>query len=357
MKKLLYILTLLSTTTCVCFAQLRFNHLDLAVTGGSTGIGFDLASPISDRFQIRMGATFLPKFEQNMQFDIEIGEYDPSLTAEQNASLSTARFNKLSKTLSNVAGETINKEVNIIGEPIFNNFKFLIDFYPFKNNRHWHMTAGFYWGNSIVAKAYNTTHDMTEMMAVTMYNTIRKSALAEEPLIEYNGLPVYLPYGFTSDIIEYGDMSIVIGEYSHDIYAHQDILWDYTAYDPITGAELHKTGDIQYAKGDLMHSKGDAYCMVPNEDNMVKVNAKTNSFRPYIGFGYDTPLTKDKRTGISVEAGILFWGGKPEITTHDGTDVLNDLQNLRGKLADNVKTLSRMNIYPVFNFRLTRRLF
>jgi hypothetical protein len=181
--------------------------------------------------------------------------------------------------------------------------------------------------------------------------------MAEEPLITYNNLSVYLPYTFNSDIVEYGDMSIVLGKYSHDIYAKEDILWDFDALDPISGAILHEKGDIRYAKGDLIHKAGDPYQMLPDEDNMVKVTAKTNSFRPYLGMGYETSLTKDKRTSISVNAGILLWGGSPEITTHEGINVKKDLMDLKGKFADNVNSLSHLNVYPVFTLRLTRRLF
>jgi hypothetical protein len=73
--------------------------------------------------------------------------------------------------------------------------------------------------------------------------------------------------------------------------------------------------------------------------------------------GYETSLTKDKRTSISVNAGILLWGGSPEITTHEGINVKKDLMDLKGKFADNVNSLSHLNVYPVFTLRLTRRLF
>ena len=356
MRKVLHTLILLAAAP-TCLAQMQMNHLDLSVTGGTIGIGFDLAMPIKDQWQVRAGASFMPKFEKRMQFGIEVGDYDPSLSAEQNAERSATRFNKLANALGNLAGENISKDVNLVGVPSLNNFKLLVDYFPFKENRHWHVTVGFFWGKATIAEAYNKEADMTSLMAITIYNTMRRSAMAEKPLINYNGLAVSLPPAFTADIVEYGDMSMVIGEYSHDVYAQQDILWDYTEYDPITGDELHKEGDVRYNKGDLIHKAGDPYHMLPNEENMVKVTAKTNSFRPYVGIGYDTPLTKDKRTSISFDAGIMFWGGTPEIKTHDGTNILNDLQNLRGTFADRVNSVSNYKVFPVLNLRLTRRLF
>ena len=357
MKRILHTVLIFVASCTTSFAQIQLNHLDLSVTGGTTGLGFDLAAPINDKFRVRIGASFLPTHQKHMKFDTEVGDYNPALTPEQNAQQSAEKFQKLSSTFSGIAGETIDKEIDILGERSFNNFKLLVDYYPFKNNKHWHLTAGFYWGSSTFAKAYNTATCMTELMAVTMYNNMRKSAMAEEPLITYNNLSVYLPYTFNSDIVEYGDMSIVLGKYSHDIYAKEDILWDFDALDPISGAILHEKGDIRYAKGDLIHKAGDPYQMLPDEDNMVKVTAKTNSFRPYLGMGYETSLTKDKRTSISVNAGILLWGGSPEITTHEGINVKKDLMDLKGKFADNVNSLSHLNVYPVFTLRLTRRLF
>ncbi|MCR5314771.1 MAG: hypothetical protein K6E52_02595 [Bacteroidaceae bacterium] len=357
MKRILHTVLIFVASCTTSFAQIQLNHLDLSVTGGTTGLGFDLAAPINDKFRVRIGASFLPTHQKHMKFDTEVGDYNPALTPEQNAQQSAEKFQKLSSAFSGIAGETIDKEIDILGERSFNNFKLLVDYYPFKNNKHWHLTAGFYWGSSTFAKAYNTATCMTELMAVTMYNNMRKSAMAEEPLITYNNLSVYLPYTFNSDIVEYGDMSIVLGKYSHDIYAQEDILWDFDALDPISGAILHEKGDIRYAKGDLIHKAGDPYQMLPDEDNMVKVTAKTNSFRPYLGMGYETSLTKDKRTSISVNAGILLWGGSPEITTHEGINVKKDLMDLKGKFADNVNSLSHLNVYPVFTLRLTRRLF
>ena len=357
MKRILHTILIFVASCTTSFAQIQLNHLDLSVTGGTTGLGFDLTAPINDKFRVRIGASFLPTHQKHMKFDTEVGDYNPALTPEQNAQQSAEKFQKLSSAFSGIAGETIDKEIDILGERSFNNFKLLVDYYPFKNNKHWHLTAGFYWGSSTFAKAYNTATCMTELMAVTMYNNMRKSAMAEEPLITYNNLSVYLPYTFNSDIVEYGDMSIVLGKYSHDIYAKEDILWDFDALDPISGAILHEKGDIRYAKGDLIHKAGDPYQMLPDEDNMVKVTAKTNSFRPYLGMGYETSLTKDKRTSISVNAGILLWGGSPEITTHEGINVKKDLMDLKGKFADNVNSLSHLNVYPVFTLRLTRRLF
>lgn len=358
MKKIISILLIVaSLPKTISFAQVDLNHLDISVTAGSTGIGFDIAMPVNDLIQVRAGASFMPHFQKTMEYGIEVGDLDPNLSTAENAALSTSRFNDLAKLLEDVTGDKINQNINMIGEPTFNNFKLLVDFFPFKENKHWHFTMGFYWGSSEVAKAFNTTSGMTSLMGMAMYNNMYKNANSEQPLIEYNGQSIYLPSGFTEKITEYGEMGVVIGEYSHDIYAQENVYWDYTAYDAITGETSHEKGDLRYAKGDKMHNAGDEYRLTPDENNMIKANVKTNSFRPYLGFGYGAAITKDNRTNISFDAGMMFWGGTPTITMHDGTNVINDLQNIRGKFNDYADFVSGLKVYPVINLRLTRRLF
>ena len=39
-----------------------FNHVSLGVSAGTTGIGFEVAAPITDQFAVRAGYSFMPKF-------------------------------------------------------------------------------------------------------------------------------------------------------------------------------------------------------------------------------------------------------------------------------------------------------
>ncbi len=338
-------------------AQIQLNHIDLSASIGTDGIGFDVGMPVNDYLQVRAGASFMPHIKRNISFETVIGDTDPTLTEEENRTRMNERFDALSGMMGSFADNGIGRSVNAYSEPTFNNFKLLVDIFPFKDNRHWHFTAGFYLGNSRISKVYNKAADMTTLLGITVYNRMYRDVLAEDPLLEYNGNYIYLPGSFSDRVLEYGEMGILVGEYSHDVYADEDILWDYTAYDPITGDVLHEEGEVRYAKGDLMHRKGDEYRITPNSDNMLKASTKTNSFRPYLGVGYSTSITKDNRTAIAVDAGMLLWGGTPEITMHDGTNVLKDLQNLKGKFADYADSMSKLKVYPVISFRITRRLF
>lgn len=354
-----FILTLLISATGIVDtqAQIQLNHVDLSASVGTDGIGFDIGMPVNDYLQVRMGASFMPHIKRNIAFETVIGDTDPTLTVEENIAQSTARFDALTCMMSSFAGNGIERYVNAYSEPTFNNFKLMVDILPFKNNKHWHFTAGFYLGSARISKVYNKAADMTTLLGITVYNRMYQDVLSEDPLLEYNGNYIYMPENFAERILEYGEMGILIGEYSHDIYANEDILWDYTAFDPITGDVLHEKGDIRYAKGELIHKKGDEYRITPNEDNMLKASTKTNNFRPYLSVGYSTSITKDNRTAIAINAGMLLWGGTPEITMHDGTNVLKDLQNLRGKFADYADSMSKLKVYPIINIKVTRRLF
>ena len=48
----------------------KFNHLDVAVTTGTTGIGVELAMPASDMVQIRAGFAIMPSFKTDMNFRV-----------------------------------------------------------------------------------------------------------------------------------------------------------------------------------------------------------------------------------------------------------------------------------------------
>lgn len=376
-----------------------FRHLDVSVTAGTTGIGIDLATPVNDFMRIRMGGTFMPHFEKEMNFGVEVGN-DPNL--------SNQRFNKMAETLKGLTGYTVDKSIDMIGTPEMNNFKLLVDVYPFRNKK-FHVTAGFYLGSSNIAKAVNTQAAMNSLVATSMYNYMYKNAVGNHGIatIPYNksemeilGNTPYVTPELAGKFADWGMITIPIGEIKGQIVASEDIYWDHDcvnwnqvdndAYDEYVygyydeqngvfvdpGAKVlphnyHK-GDIRYHKGDVIYADGDTYRMMPDEDNMVRANAKANAFKPYLGFGYSTPISSDKRTTLTVDAGMLFWGGAPKLTTRtpipggmkaDGTpyyvevDMCRDLRNVRGKAGDYVDLIKGFPIYPIFNISISQRIF
>ena len=104
-----------------------FDHMGGGISVGTDGIGFDLATPITDMFALRAGVSFLPAIK--VKTDIEINDDGDSNTYYDEIE---AQF-KLNKF----------------------DFKLLFDFYPIKSSS-FHLTAGAFIGSS---KFINVTNN------------------------------------------------------------------------------------------------------------------------------------------------------------------------------------------------------
>ena len=316
------------------FFNNSFNHLDLGVTLGTTGIGFDVATPVTDWARLRTGFSYMPRAEVPMTFDIQVGD-DPAT--------SLSKFEKMAGFLTSFTGKEVEPEVEMIGKPNFWNWNFMVDVFPFKNNRHWHATVGFSLGPTKVAEAYNKTESMVSLLSVSIYNNMYDKLhglsireLAQVKLFEIPGLE---DFGTDLDVLlqlqkhldNYGRMGMRLGQYTHDI-TDED--------------------------GKVIHQKGESYVMTPDKDDMVKANMKVNAFKPYLGIGYDGHLTKheDKLT-IGFDAGVMLWGGTPHLTSHDGTDLIHDVENINGKVGDYINAIEKFKAFPVLNLRIAYKLF
>jgi hypothetical protein len=223
----------------------------------------------------------------------------------------------------------------MIGDPNFYNWSLLVDVRPFKNNKHWHFTAGFYLGPSTIAHAYNTTEDMPSLLAVGVYNRFydyfAQERYLDEPLYGDMFMDPEMGDVLKGKLESFGRMGMELGTYRRDIVNE---------------------------KGEVVHKKGDKYIMTPDENSMVKAELKTNMFKPYVGFGYGGRLIKNNdRAHISFDCGIMIWGGAPSLLTHDGTDLIHDVENVRGNVGDYVDILEHLKIFPTLNLRLSYRLF
>ena len=302
-----------------------FQNLDVSVTAGTTGIGIDVASKIGNNVQLRAGYEYMPRFKQSIYFPVEVGG-QAAVAYDENGNRVETTFDRLSKLLKELTGFTVDDEVEMIGKPTVNNFKFLVDVFPFKN-KHWHVTAGFYWGPSQFAYAENATTAMTSLLAVSMYNQIYEKAVADDPIIDIDGdgtaqnpgMTMYLNEAYRQKIVNYGRMGFHVGD-----------------------------------KKDT----GEPYIMEADADGMVKVRAKSNSFKPYLGFGYGGKLMKSRDDWqVSFDAGMMFWGGTPSLITHDGTNLTKDVENITGKVGDWVDFLGGIKVYPVLQVRFTKTIF
>ena len=313
----------------------KFNHLNVGVTLGTTGLGVEAGMPINNYLWVRSGLSFMPRMEVPMTFEIQVGD-DPKT--------SKAKFNRMSSALESFTGKPVSDNVYMTGKAKMWNWNVLFDIYPFQQNLHWRVTAGFFLGPSNVAEAFNQTESMASLVAVDIYNNVydklhgkSKRELAGVKLIDLGPgyEDVYMDLNMLLRMQEMfdnaGRMGLYLGDYSHDI-TDED--------------------------GNVIHKKGDPYVMTPDDDHMVKADMKVNAFKPYIGFGYDGRLVKgNDRLHVGFDAGIMLWGGKPCLYAHDGTDLINDVENITGKVGDYVDMMSKLVVYPVANVRFTYTIF
>lgn len=311
MKKIIFSIAVLCSAFLSSNAQKvsAFEHLDLGITAGTTGIGVELATPINNQFRIRAGFSVIPEFDAKMNFGIEGKRKD------EDGNWVTTKFESMASKFQDFTGLEINDNVDMIGNPNFYNGNVLVDFYPIKHNG-FHITAGFYIGSSKIATACNSLEDMASLLGVTMYNNMYDKVQAREPI------------------------------YGEDIYLSPELE-----------DKFLNNGRLGIHIGDKVNS-GEPYMMEPDENSTVRANIFVNSFKPYLGVGYEGLISK-KKDGIriAVNGGVMFWGGTPEIITHDGTDLAKDVENIGGKVGDYVSFIKTLKVYPVVNLKISFRLF
>ena len=320
-----------------------FNHMDLGVTVSSTGIGFDVSMPVGDYVRVRTGFTYMPKLHIKSSFPIQFNNHN----------VDDARMNRVSNNLYNMMGVHIDNRVDMTMQPTWGNFRFLVDVMPFRNNKHWNVTLGFYAGPSQIGKAYNVTEDAPTLMAVGMFNNLYLRAYKGEPLMEYvdgNGVV-----------------------YSFDLGGAGNLATAFTE-SGMLGMPLGKFPD------------GDDAMMVPDKNCMARATMKVNKFRPYLGLGYTTSFSKDKKFKLAVDAGVLLWGGAPhvyvdnvyktnyaengydmvrfDVTTKDFVDIepqridlTRDVTDIHGKVGRMVRVVKHFKCYPVVGVTISRTLF
>jgi hypothetical protein len=335
-----------------------FQHLDVSLTLGTPGIGIDVASPIGNYVQVRAGYEFMPRFTKRMSFEMTING-QPAKSYDEDGNRQETRFDKLKEFMYSFTGYDIEDHVDMIGKPTMNNFKFMVDVFPFKNNKHWHFTAGFYWGSSKFAEAENSTEAMVSLVSAGIYNKMYESAKNGDPLISFDpyqfptlsGVYILMPDEVRQKFLNYGEMGFTVGYLTHDITdAEGNILMSKTMVD---------------TKGNTIQRP---YIVAPDEDGMVRVTASSKSFKPYFGFGYGGNLVKKRDDWkISFDCGAMFWGGTPELVVYHGLKLPNgsyrdislteDVENIGGKVGTYVKLFKSLKVYPVLSLRITKRLF
>ena len=307
-----------------------FQHLDISLTAGTTGIGIDVASPVGKYVQLRAGYEFMPRFTKRMAFDLTING-QPARAYDKDGNRQETTFDRMKDFLYEFTGYDVDDHADMIGKPTINNFKFLVDVFPFRQNKHWHFTAGFYWGPSRFAYAENAIESMQTLCAVGIYNQMYNKAVIGEPLIKYEGVSLEVPEELNKKFLDMGRLGFAVGYFKHDIVDNA---------------------------GNVIHKAGERYIVEPDARGMVTVTAKSNSFKPYLGFGYGGRMIKNRDDWqVSFDCGAMFWGGTPNLYMHDGINLTEDVENISGQVGTYVDLFSALKVFPVLSFRITKRIF
>jgi len=397
-----------------------FNHIDIAATAGTSGIGFDVALPMTEWAQLRLGGVWMPYTKFDPAFGVEVAEDLPK-------EIQGNRFQQISDMMENMLGTRPELSVKMEGDAHMSNFKCLVDIFPIKKNRNFHVTVGFYYGNTDFITGSVSPYSMRNLTAIGALNTLYRKALANEQIINLSelGIPGAEDLKFSeanaklrtwgektgpgSTVTNWDDLkqaevvnkvyaenafNVTIGEYSHDIVAKEDIYYDYTVEldepynvcigedkngNPIYREVRYQTdnngrsivkGGIRYHKGEIVHRSGDPIRMVPDENNQLSVEGKGWwKFKPYVGVGYAVPITKDRRTMLGIDAGVTIWGGTPAVNVkvpmgqnangaaiYDTIDLVRDAQGMPGSVDKYISLVKLLPVMPEISIRISQRL-
>ena len=295
--------------------------------------------PVHDIVKLRTGFEVMPRFNYNMHFNVE--------SFDNTGMPTSSTLDRMSELLYDLTGFKVDQNITMKAKPTMWNFKFLVDVYPFKN-KHWHVTAGFFWGPSKVATAFNKTEDMPSLLAVGIYNRLYENTMNSYEILQH---------------VKNGDVNPATGERYE--------MWDVPPIISIGSIEIDGASTIEsvyksmanYGRMGVMlgkrNSDGSNYMMEPGSDGMVKADVRVNSFKPYLGIGYGGRLIKNNdRLHVAVDVGAMYWG-KPAVITHDGTDLIGDIQKntIGGKPGDYVKLARKFPILPVVDVRFVYSIF
>lgn len=112
--------------------------------------------------------------------------------------------------------------------------------------------------------------------------------------------------------------------------------------------------DVPLSYGQVAAKMGD-YNIMPSEDGTANAYIKVKKLRPYLGVGYGRVVPSRSRLRYQIDAGVQFTGKARVFYGESGEEITAD--GVRGEDGGYLKTISRINFYPVISFRLVGRLF
>lgn len=152
--------------------------------------------------------------------------------------------------------------------------------------------------------------------------------------------------------------TITIGGHSIELDpdAGKEVKDRLNAYGPMLMPMGRFTHDITDAEGNIRFHEGDTHYITPNDEGVIRLQVKTNVFKPYLGAGYNAYLGRDGRWNIGADLGVMFIGGKPHIYGDDGVCLTHDVTAIGGKPGQYVRLVSAFPVWPVLEFKTSYRL-
>lgn len=163
MKRTFLTLVVALTAATSIFAQtdLRiFNHLSVGLNVGTTGIGADVAMPLTRFLDLEAGFAIMPRIKYNTNLHLNLPDDQVNIINQYLPDQYKVNFNDI----------PIQGKLNMV------NGKFMVNFYPIPINGL-HVTVGAFFGQGKIAEVYNT--DPRQLQPINQANAI----------IEQNHLP------------------------------------------------------------------------------------------------------------------------------------------------------------------------
>ena len=289
-------------------------HFGIGAGAGTTGISLDASLMVGKYVGIRGGVDIMPQIKVNKDIDLKTEDANKKVSQLTNEikELNTklAQYGLEQVDLSQYPGGNLPNNMEIQGKLKNTTGHVLIDLYP--GGHSFHFTVGAYFGPEEIIDVYNKEDGFMK------------------PITAYNDAIIYAQSQTPSNSVVPQNVRDVVDKYGLKMI----------------GGEL---GD---------------YFVTPNPADKGNVNAyaKVKSFRPYVGLGFGRAVPKG-RIGCQFDLGVQFWG-KPEIyvPTYNKTTGTYQCEKIDGDKAGDdagkvLKTVSKISVYPVLNFRLVGRIF
>lgn len=293
-------------------------HMGIGAGVGTTGIDIDASFMFGKYIGLRGGVDIMPQIKVKKDLDLgiadktaghtvaEMSQYIDKLNTQigmWNTTHPTDQMELIDKSL--LPNQEFPNKLDIEGKLKNTTGHVLIDLYP--GGKSFHFTVGAYFGPEEIISVYNKEDGFFT------------------PINQWNNAIITAQNNPTSTL-----NTMVVKPYNLSMI----------------GGEL---GD---------------YFVTPNPADKGNVNAyaKVKSFRPYVGLGFGRAVPKG-RIGCQFDLGVQFWG-KPEIyvPTYNKTTGTYQTEKIEGDKAGDdagkvLKTVSKVSVYPVLNFRLVGRIF